>query len=199
LASTASGFRPPSGWRAMAMGNSGIPRARRSTSPRTLNRWVQTVTVGTPRRSSSTESWILHDVQDPQSPRPTIATWAEVVNSSMTSCLAAIDAEGLRWWTALVGNLIFLAEQLLQPGEENVAVGFTVPKEAHGFAPKIGWPWRHGVPQFSRRSGGVQTKMEPVAVAVIISLQSFRRAGTIYSWNTYRKRLFRRPSPVKGG
>ena len=57
-----------------------------------------------------------------------------------------------------VADLIFLAEQLLQPGEENVAVGFTVPKKAYGSAPKIGWPWRHGVPQFSRRSGGVQNK-----------------------------------------
>ena len=46
---------------------------------------------------------------------------------------------------------------------------------------------------------GSKTKMEPVAVVVIMSLQSFRWAGTIYSWNTYRERLFRRPRPVTGG
>ena len=39
-----------------------------SSRPSFSNAVVQIVTVGIPRFSSSTESWIHHDVQDPQSP-----------------------------------------------------------------------------------------------------------------------------------
>ena len=180
------------------MGNSGIPRARRSTSPRTLKRWVQTVTVGTPRRSSSTESWILHDVQDPQSPRPTIATWAEVVNSSMTSCLAAIDAEGLRWWTALLISY-FWRSNSSNRAKRMSPLGLLFQRKPTDLPRRSGG--RGAMVCRNSRGGAVgsKTKMEPVAVVVIMSLQSFRWAETIYSWNTYRERLFRRPSPVKGG
>ena len=165
------------------MGNSGIPRARRSTSPRTLNRWVQTVTVGTPRRSSSAESWILHDVQDPQSPRPTIATWAEVVNSSMTSCLAAIDAEGLRWWTALLISY-FWRSNSSNRAKRMSPLGLLFQRKPTDLPRRSGG--RGAMVCRNSRGGAVgsKTKMEPVAVAVIISLQSFRLAGTIYNWNT---------------
>ena len=36
---------------------------------------VHIVTVGKPFASSSIESWILHDVHDPQSQMPLITTW----------------------------------------------------------------------------------------------------------------------------
>jgi len=162
------------------MGNSGIPKARRSTSPSTLKRWVQTVTVGTPRRSSSTESWILHDVQEPQSPRPTIATWAEVVNASMTSCLAAMDAEGLRWCTTL---------EISYFSRSNAS------SRSNRMSP-LGLLFHRNPTDLPRRSGGLgamvcrnslggavgsKTKMEPVAVAVIRSLRSFRWADALFT------------------
>ena len=80
----------------MAMGRSGMPRERRSTLPSLWNKWLQTVTVGIPRRSSSTASWILHEVQEPQSPRPTTATATAPAISSMTRGSAGMEAVGLR-------------------------------------------------------------------------------------------------------
>ena len=96
MSSTAEACRPPMGWDVTAIGNSGIPSERRSTSPNLWNRWLHTVTVGMPRRSSSTASWILHDVQEPQSPSPTTATCTEAANSSITVPDAGMEAVGLR-------------------------------------------------------------------------------------------------------
>jgi len=80
----------------MAMVSSGMPRERRSTSPNRLKRSVPTTTVRMPRFSNSTASWILHDVQDPQSARPTITAWTDSTSSSITSSLAGNEAVGLR-------------------------------------------------------------------------------------------------------
>ncbi len=80
----------------MARGSSGMPRDRRSTFPRVTNKWVQTVTVGIPRRSNSTASWILHDVQEPQSPRPTTTASTEATNWSSTSSEAGMEEVGFR-------------------------------------------------------------------------------------------------------
>ena len=96
LVTAVSAGRPPMGWGAMAMGRSGMPRERRSTLPRRWKRWLHTVTVGMPRRSSSTASWILHEVQEPQSPRPTTATSTVAAISSMTRGSAGMEAVGLR-------------------------------------------------------------------------------------------------------
>jgi hypothetical protein len=51
----------------MASGRSGMPRFFDSSRASPMNASVQMVTVATPFRSSSTESWIHHDVHDPQS------------------------------------------------------------------------------------------------------------------------------------
>jgi hypothetical protein len=40
----------------------------------------QTSTTGMPRFSSSTVSWILHDVQAPQSPGPVTTAWQVATN-----------------------------------------------------------------------------------------------------------------------
>jgi hypothetical protein len=90
------------GCRVMAMGKSGIPNARRSACPRFTKRWLQTTTAGTPRRSNSTASWILHDVQEPQSPRPTIATSAAAASSSRTDLEADTEEVGFWRYMALV-------------------------------------------------------------------------------------------------
>ncbi len=50
---------------------------------------VPTVTVGMPRFSSSTEAWIHHAVQLPQSAEPTSTQSAFSTNSSMTAGSAA--------------------------------------------------------------------------------------------------------------
>ena len=155
------------------MGNSGIPKARRSTSPRTLKRWVQTLTVGTPRRSSSTESWILHDVQEPQSPRPTIATWAEVAKTSMTSCLAAMDAEGLRWWTALEISY-FSRSSVSSRSKRTSPLGLLFQRNPTDFPRRSGG---RGAMECRNSLGGAvgsKTKMDPVEAVVILSLRSFR-------------------------
>ena len=91
---TASARRPPRGCWGTARGNSGMPRDRRSTFPKVTNKWVQTVTVGMPRRSNSTASWILHDVQEPQSPKPTTTASAEATSWSSTSSEAGMEAVG---------------------------------------------------------------------------------------------------------
>ncbi len=63
-----AGASPPIGCLMIASGRFGMPRLAASAraSPRKAS--VQIVTVGTPFFSSSTESWIHHDVHDPQSP-----------------------------------------------------------------------------------------------------------------------------------
>ena len=45
-----------------------MPKLFASSRASPRNASVQTVTVGMPRFSSSTESWIHHDVHEPQSP-----------------------------------------------------------------------------------------------------------------------------------
>jgi hypothetical protein len=45
---------------------------------------VHTVAVGMPLTSSSTESWTLHDVQEPQSPTPLTTAWQRLESSSST-------------------------------------------------------------------------------------------------------------------
>ena len=64
---------PPKGWSPIAIGNPGIPRVLLSESASRINLSEHIVTVLTPNFSNSTESWIHHEVQDPQSANPTIA------------------------------------------------------------------------------------------------------------------------------
>ncbi len=68
LAVASSRFNPPSGCLIITMGNKGIPWDCACNSPNVTNASVQMVIVGIPLFSSSIESWILHDVHEPQSP-----------------------------------------------------------------------------------------------------------------------------------
>lgn len=52
---------------------SGNPKAVASILAKPLNEVVVTISDGTPCFSRSTASWRLHDVQDPQSPKPVTA------------------------------------------------------------------------------------------------------------------------------
>ncbi len=69
---TWSGLSLPMGCCTMAMGRSGMPRFFDSSRASPTKASVQMVTVGIPRFSSSTESWIHHDVHEPQSPMAVI-------------------------------------------------------------------------------------------------------------------------------
>ena len=55
---------------------------------------VHIVTVGFPFFSNSTESWILHVVQDPQSPIAVITRSEVVISSSIMALLAEAPALG---------------------------------------------------------------------------------------------------------
>ena len=79
----------------IARARRGIPSVPRSSSASPLNLSVYTVTVGTPRVSSSTASWTLHDVQEPQSPMPTITALTEVANLAINSFAAGVEELGL--------------------------------------------------------------------------------------------------------
>lgn len=56
----------------IASGRLGMPKLRDSVRANSMKASVQIVTVGIPRFSNSTESWIHHDVQAPQSPMAVI-------------------------------------------------------------------------------------------------------------------------------
>ncbi len=73
----------------MTKGSFGIPEFSAVVLAINSKRSVHRVTVGLPRFSSSTESWILHVVHDPQSPMAFITTSAVLVNSSMAAASAA--------------------------------------------------------------------------------------------------------------
>ncbi len=86
---------PPIGCWQIATGSSFMPRERFSTCPSFSNNLVDMVTLVTPSFSNSTESWILHDVHDPQSASPTITISHCLANSSIISESAGIDAVDL--------------------------------------------------------------------------------------------------------
>lgn len=67
------------------MGKEGIPLAFADASARAVKPSVMRVTAGIPRFSTWTPSWILHAVQEPQLPRPTITRSHFFVSSPMTS------------------------------------------------------------------------------------------------------------------
>ena len=76
-----------------------MPRERFSTCPSFSNNLVDMVTLDTPSFSNSTESWILHDVHDPQSASPTMTISHFAANSSIISDFAGMDAVGFCWYT----------------------------------------------------------------------------------------------------
>src|SRR5262245_47697341 len=67
---TSSAATPPIGCDTVTTGSCGTPSAADAVRPREMNASVPRTTDGIPRPSSSTASWTLHDVQDPQSADP---------------------------------------------------------------------------------------------------------------------------------
>ena len=66
--------RPSIGWGRTTIGRAAQPRPVAEARARLAKASVTTTTAGVPANSVVTESWTLHDVQEPQVPRPTMAT-----------------------------------------------------------------------------------------------------------------------------
>ena len=78
--SAASGIEP-TGCGSSTRGNSLKPRVAASARASVMNSSVMSVAVETPRLSSSTASWTLHDVHEPQSPNALMTASQSSVNS----------------------------------------------------------------------------------------------------------------------
>jgi hypothetical protein len=68
-----------------AIDKSPWPSAFACARPRTVKAVEQIVTAASPRFAASTLSWILHDVQDPQSPDPVMMASHFAVMSCSTA------------------------------------------------------------------------------------------------------------------
>ena len=79
-----------------AIGSFANPSAEACARPRVINAVEQIVSAARPRLAISTLSWILHDVQDPQSPDPVITKSHCSASSLTTASGAGTDAE--RFW-----------------------------------------------------------------------------------------------------
>lgn len=64
------------------MGKSGIPAPRADAFAKEMKKVVAKLTLGLPRFSIATASWIHHAVQPPHCPNPTITTSHFRANSS---------------------------------------------------------------------------------------------------------------------
>jgi hypothetical protein len=73
------------------MGNDGRPSPSAWRCANSMNGVVHREAVGTPATSSLTESWIHHDVQDPQSPEAWITTRQAASSSSIASVIVSLD------------------------------------------------------------------------------------------------------------
>jgi hypothetical protein len=62
-----------------------MPKNFASVLPNSIKMDWQSVTVGLPRLCSSMASWTLHEVQDPQAPRPVITASQRLEYSFMMS------------------------------------------------------------------------------------------------------------------
>ena len=100
---TSSRERVPNGCGITAIGKSGDPSAFCCARPRPMKLCEQTVSAALARFATSTLSWILHDVQDPQSPEPVITASTCPTNSFITSAGAPCEALFLRRLTTLHG------------------------------------------------------------------------------------------------
>src|SRR5215813_7631136 len=84
-------------WAMVRRTRSGSPPDLASRAATGAKDRVHSSTAGTFRRSSSIESWTLHDVHDPQQARPTRATSAASAISSRTAASAGRPYWGLRY------------------------------------------------------------------------------------------------------
>ena len=86
--------RVPKGCGITAIGRSGAPSAFCCARPRPMKLVEQTVNAAFARFAISTLSWILHDVQDPQSPEP-------VITASQRSAMSFNTASSTGTWPDL--------------------------------------------------------------------------------------------------
>ena len=78
------GRAPPLGWCGISTrGKLETPKNFASVRPSSIKIDWHRVTVGLPRCCSSIASWTLHDVHDPQAPRPVITASHRLTNSSI--------------------------------------------------------------------------------------------------------------------
>ena len=73
-------------------GSAVAPSAAISLTARFWNTVVPISAEGVPRLATSSESWRLHDVQEPQSPEPAKTRSQSFASPSMISSAAAVDA-----------------------------------------------------------------------------------------------------------
>ncbi len=94
-----SRLRAPNGCGTTAIGNPGAPSAFACARPSVTNAVEHTVIALLDRFVTSTLSWTLHDVQDPQSPDPVMTRSHSRASSSITSAGAPTEADRFRRFT----------------------------------------------------------------------------------------------------
>ncbi len=120
----------------MAMGRSGDPSAFCCARPSPMKLVEQTVSAALPRFAVSTLSWILHDVQDPQSPEPAMTASASATSSSITAvpralrCAALAPLDDAR-------DTVLLDQHLREIFDQQIEIGLRVVDKADDFAGEI--------------------------------------------------------------
>ena len=84
-----------------AIGRSGTPSALPCARPNPWKLVEQTVSPILPRFETSTLSWILHDVHEPQSPEPVMTASQSATSSDINASGAGMDALCLRRLTTV--------------------------------------------------------------------------------------------------
>ena len=92
LARTCGTGSPPSGCGMMAVCMFGRPKTLDWLRASAVKGAVINSTAGRPSFSASTESWTLHDVQDPQSPKPVMTTSQLSFSACIISGVAGTEA-----------------------------------------------------------------------------------------------------------
>src|SRR3972149_8220917 len=98
---TRSRLRLPKGWGTIAKRRSGMPSVLHSVLPSVGDSFEVNTTVVLPCFSNSMESWTLHDVQEPQSPRPVMMMSHFSSSSFLVSPGHGDDTEGFRLRTTV--------------------------------------------------------------------------------------------------
>ena len=93
ISRTSSRLRSPKGCATTAIGSAGSPRADACARPNVVNAAEQIVTAARPRFATSTLSWTLHDVHDPQSPDPVMTRSHCPASSATIGSGAGTEAE----------------------------------------------------------------------------------------------------------
>lgn len=94
-----SGRSPPSGWSTITIGSPTAPSDFTSLSASPWNAVVAMSPAAVPAFATSTASWRLHDVQDPQSPEPANTMSHRFASSATRSGAAGVAAFAFLRWT----------------------------------------------------------------------------------------------------